>query len=200
MTFDWKKAYAPQIDALITYSALAWQRGMAGGTGGNISFRAGEHVVVTTTNVPLRAVTPDKLILCDLSGRVLDAAPGERPSKETGFHAAVYAARADVTWVAHLHPVYAIAWGLTGDELPLLTESARLKLGPVPLIPVGRPGSAELAQAVSRVVEQNPASCAYLLREHGVITVGASAADCWHTCELLEDSAKIAVLARMMKV
>jgi L-fuculose-phosphate aldolase len=200
MEFNWRDTYARQVQDIIEYSEAAYQRGLVSGTGGNISTRCGEYIIITATNVPLRRVTPETLILCSLDGSPLDAAPGERPSKETGFHAAVYRARPDVKWVAHLHPVYSIVWGLQGLELPLLTESARLKLGQVPIIPVGTPGSKELAEAVTTsVVKAGPKTRAFFMREHGILAVGATAADCYHTCELLEDSAKIAVLDRLFK-
>ena len=200
MEYNWKEKYKAQIREIIKYSAVAYQRGLVSGTGGNISVRCDNNLIITATNVPLRDVTPDKLILCSLDGTPLDAAPGERPSKETGFHAAVYKVRPDIMWVAHLHPVYSILWGLKGQDFPLLTESARLKLGSVPQIPVGTPGSRELAEMVAASVTQaGPNARAFLMREHGILAVGATAADCYHTCELLEDSAKIAVLDRLLK-
>ena len=100
MEFNWRDTYARQVQDIIEYSEAAYQRGLVSGTGGNISARCGEYIIITATNVPLRRVTPETLILCSLDGSPLDAAPGERPSKETGFHAAVYRARPDVKWVA----------------------------------------------------------------------------------------------------
>lgn len=197
--FDWRSAYAAEISEIIKYSAIAYRHGLVSGTGGNISVRCDNYIIITATNVPLREVTPEKLILCSSDGLTIDAAPNERPSKELGFHAAVFHARADAKWVAHLHPVYSIVWGLKGLDLPLLTESARLKLGHVPMIPTGTPGSKELADSVSSVVKASPSAHAFLMREHGTLTLGATAADCYHTSELLEDTAKIAVLGRVFK-
>ena len=58
----------------------------------------------------------------------------------------------------------------------------------------------ELAEAVTTsVVKAGPTTRAFFMREHGILAVGATAADCYHTCELLEDSAKIAVLDRLFK-
>lgn len=194
----WGDELAQPAREIIKYARLAWEKGFAGGTGGNISVRVGDRVLITATNSPLRETTPEQLILCGLDGTVLQAAPGQRPSKETAFHTAVYRQRDDARCVFHLHPPYSIVWGLTGAPLPMLTESARLKLKQVPLIPEGRPGTAELAEKVSRSVAEAPADTrAFFMRGHGILVTGSDPEDCFHTCELLEDSAKIAVLSRL---
>ena len=197
----WNGELAQPAREIIKYARRAWGKGFAGGTGGNISVRVGGRVLITATNSPLRETAPEQLILCSLDGAVLQAAAGQRPSKETAFHTAVYRERDDVGCVFHLHPPCSIVWGLTGEAMPMLTESARLKLKQVPLIPEGRPGTAELAEKVSRAVAESPEDTrAFFMRGHGILVMGSDPQDCFHTCELLEDSAKIAVLSRLMAV
>ena len=70
---SWKESYSDQIENLISYSKLIYQRGLVSAAGGNISARCGRHVLITGSNIPLRAVTPEGLVLCDENGTVLDA-------------------------------------------------------------------------------------------------------------------------------
>ena len=69
---SWKESYSDQIENLISYSKLIYQHGLVSAAGGNISARCGRHVLITGSNIPLRAVTPEGLVLCDENGTVLD--------------------------------------------------------------------------------------------------------------------------------
>ena len=61
----------------------------------------------------------------------------------------VYRLRRDVNAVIHLHPCYTVVHSLRVADLPLLTVSARLGLGPrVPCVPVAYAGTRLLAQYV----------------------------------------------------
>mgnify|MGYP000683014774 CR=1 FL=1 len=62
---SWKESYSDQIENLISYSKLIYQRGLVSAAGGNISARCGRHVLITGSNIPLRTVTPEGLVLCD---------------------------------------------------------------------------------------------------------------------------------------
>ena len=55
-------------------------------------------------------------------------------------------------YVLHAHPVFSTIWSMQNQELPLYTESAKLKLVHVPLIPDGQPGSVDLAEKVLTAV------------------------------------------------
>ena len=145
---SWKESYSDQIENLISYSKLIYQHGLVSAAGGNISARCGRHVLITGSNIPLRAVTPEGLVLCDENGTVLDAPPHLRPSKESAFHLGIYRIRPSAQYVLHAHPVFSTIWSMQNQELPLYTESAKLKLVHVPLIPDGQPGSVDLAEKV----------------------------------------------------
>lgn len=200
MKWSWEKRYLAQMNEIIQYSKLIYNRGLVGAAGGNVSTRCGDAVLITGSDVPLRSVAPDGLVLCNLEGEVLDGNPHLRPSKEIKLHLNVYHARPEVNYVIHVHPCYATTWSMMGQDLPLYTESARLKLGHVPCIPQADPGSAKLAENVLTAVSRTaPGSRAYLLEAHGVLVFGSAMEECFDTAELLEDSAKIAVLKKILK-
>lgn len=126
-------------DDIIRYSALVYQKGLVSAAGGNVSARLGGDMLITGSNVPLRAVTYEGLVLCDAEGHVKRAAQGLKPSKETRFHLDVYRLRPEINYIIHAHPTYSVLWTLQKKPLPLYTESAKLKLGEVPIVPDRHP-------------------------------------------------------------
>lgn len=185
-----------ELEAIIKYSSLVYERRLVCAAGGNVSARCGENILITGSNVSLREVSADNVLLCDMDGNVLEGNGDLRPSKETPFHLDVYRSRPGVDAVIHSHPCYATAFSVAGERLPLHTVSAKLKLVDVPMIAEAQPGSSRLAEYVRLAVEDHPDACAFLLRAHGALTMGSSLEECFNLAELLEDTAKIAVLLR----
>lgn len=86
------------------YHAAGWMLG----TSGNLSVRLGhsdhdERVVVTASGCDKGDLAVEDFVEVDLSGRVLAAGPGRRPSAETAIHLAVYARAPEVGSVLHVH-------------------------------------------------------------------------------------------------
>ena len=200
MFWSWEKEHASAVHDLIRYSALAYEGGLVSAAGGNFSVRLSEdRFLVTGSNISLREVTPDSLVLCDGSGRVIEGNPHLRPSKETAFHLAVYCLRPEIRYILHTHPNYSVIWSLGQKELPMLTVSAQLKLRQVPRIGKADPGSKELSDLVSEKVRQTPMDIrAFLMEAHGILTLGETAEECFETAELLEDTAKVAVFRELL--
>ena len=199
MAWSWETTHQQKVDDLIRFSRLLYDRGLVSAAGGNVSVRCGDHVLITGSNISLREVTDDSLVLCDMEGNILEAPPGLRPSKETRFHLGVYKQRPEICCVIHAHPSFSIAWSLEKKPLPMYTESAQLKLENVPLIPDAPPGSPELARQVTQTVAQSPDTVhAFLMERHGILVMGETVQECFHQAELLEDTAKIAVLRATM--
>ena len=199
MDWIWERNYRSEMEDIIRYSGLLYDRNLVSAAGGNVSERCGSDMLITASNAPLREITPDSLVLCDLKGAVIEKNQHLRPSKETLFHAGVYRVRPEVRCVIHVHPAYSVVWTLQKKPLPLYTESARLKLIDVPIIPDAAPGSQELAENVVRTVAAAPANItAFLMEGHGILALGRTMQECFHQVELLEDTAKIAVLQALL--
>ena len=95
--------------------------------------------------------------------------------------------------------MFSTIWSMQNQELPLYTESAKLKLVHVPLIPDGQPGSVDLAEKVLTAVSHTSEdTTAFLMEAHGVLILGETMENCFHQAELLEDSAKIAVFQKLL--
>lgn len=199
MAYSWESKYAEQMRDIIYYGKLLYSRGLISAAGGNISARCGEYMLISGSNVPMGELNKENLVLCDMQGRKLEGVEGLKPSKETPFHIRMYREHPEIKAVIHAHPNYSILWSLQGKPLPLYTESAKLKLGDVPIVPDGIPGSLELADNVLETDRRSGGSArAFLMEAHGILTMGESMRECFNTAELLEDSAKIAVYQALL--
>ncbi|MGE4485094.1 MAG: class II aldolase/adducin family protein [Oscillospiraceae bacterium] len=196
--WSFETLYKDELDEVIKYSKLVYWRRLVSAAGGNISMRCGENVLITASNVSLREVTADGVILCNMDGNVLEGNSSLKPSKETRFHLSIYKSRPEVGAVIHAHPCYSTAFSLGGEKLPLNTVSAKLKLIDVPIIQEAPPGSAELAENVRLAVsEDHTDAFAYLMRAHGILTMGRTMKESFDLAELLEDTSKIAILNKI---
>ncbi|NPV69937.1 MAG: class II aldolase/adducin family protein [Firmicutes bacterium] len=187
------------MDELCRVSRRAYDRGLVAGTGGNMSIRipGTKSVAITATGVALDAVTRDSVIVVDFDGKVIEASPGLRPSKETPMHLAFYKLRPQVSAVLHVHPPFATALTLGSCEMPLMTIQAKLNLKRVPVVPVAKPGSADLAELAGSAASLNPESRVVGLGEHGIITAADSAWTAYYLSDLAEENAKVVLLSRL---
>jgi ribulose-5-phosphate 4-epimerase/fuculose-1-phosphate aldolase len=126
----------------------------------------------------------------------VDAAPTEqarRASSETPMHTAVYHARPDVGAVVHTHAPAATAFAATAVRLdePLLPE-VLVGIGPVALVPYARSGTLDLPQAMAPYLANHDA---FLLANHGTVTVGPTLEEAYFRMERLELFARIRLAA-----
>ena len=182
---------------LVRYSRLAYDRGLAAGSGGNLSVRVpgSPTFLVTASGVSLRDVDLANIVAVDAQGRVLEAPAGLKPSKEIGFHLEVFRARPGVNAVVHVHPAHAIVLASRGAEIPLVTISAQLKLKQGPIVADAAPGSKELCDLVARAAaEAAPEASVLLLARHGLVSFGASLCAAFDDAELASETAKVALM------
>ncbi len=180
---------------LAQYAALAWQRGLAYGSGGNISQRWQEGLLISRSGASLRALGEADILRVDKDCLALDAAAGCRPSIETAFHAAIYQARPEINAILHTHSTYATLFAVLGRRLPLPTLPARLLLGQVSLVPPAEPGSSRLCALISQTLAGAGEHCpALLLAGHGAVAMGPDLEAAYNTAELIEDTARTAWL------
>ena len=118
------------------------------------------------------------------------------PSTETLTHVAVYRARRDVGAVAHTHSVYASVLAVSGLDLPPIIDELVVAVGgAVRVADYGFPGSDELAERACIALEDRGA---VMLRNHGLLGVGATADQALGVCELVERAAQIFVWSSML--
>jgi len=116
-----------------------------------------------------------------------------QPSSETPMHLVAYRTRSDVNAVVHTHAPAATAFALTSVRLdePLMPE-VLISVGPVARVPYARSGTQDLPQAlIPYLADHN----AFLLANHGVVTVGRSLEEAYFQMERLELYARIRLSA-----
>ena len=173
-----------------------FQRGLTGGSSGNISARTEDGcLLVTPTGSSMGDLDPARLSLFDAAGRLLS---GDRPTKEMPLHAAFYETRAGVGAVVHLHSTHSVALSMLPDTdpenaLPPLTAYSVMRLGRVKLLPYFRPGDPAMGDAVRGLAGRRSA---VLLANHGPVVAGKDLDAAVHATEELEETARLALLTR----
>jgi L-fuculose-phosphate aldolase len=171
---------SPSEDSLVRESITAsgqrlWRGGLIAATEGNLSVRLdAERLLITPTARRKWELRPDELLVV----RADAGAPNEGASSDVRIHRAIYAARPDVTAVAHAHLPASMGLTLAG-EIPdpaALPETA-LFLGRLPFLSFGEPGSADLAGRVAAALAEGDERLpvAVLLERHGAVAVGTVA-------------------------
>lgn len=174
-----------------------WQREYVAANDGNISVRLSEReILCTPTGVSKGFLTPDMLCVIDREGRVLRGG-NLKPSSEIKMHRDFYDARPDVRAVCHAHPITATGFAVAGISLDRCTlPEVVITLGAVPLVKYGVPGTNELTQDILENYIKD--YDAFLLANHGVVTIGQSLMNAYYKMETVEHFAKITLAARQL--
>lgn len=162
-------------------------------TSGNISARDRESglVLIKPSGVRYEALRPAHMVVVDLDGRVVEGTLS--PSSDTASHLYIYRHRPDVGGIVHTHSAYATAFAAVGRPIPVyLTAQADEFGGPIPCGGFALIGGEEIGQVV---IESIGASCAVLLKNHGVFTIGKDAEAATKTAVMVEDVARTTWLA-----
>jgi L-ribulose-5-phosphate 4-epimerase len=178
----------------IKISREAYTRGLISGAGGNLSVRipGTEQILIKPSGATFRE---PRLLLIDFKGNIIEGTG--KPSIEQKLHIGIYTVRADVGAVIHTHSPAATAFAVVGKEVPMVTAPALIILKKCPLIGYAPPGSKKLAEYVVSTFKDTSVKTA-LLQNHGVIAVGKNLTDALNNADLLEDTAKIAILASQL--
>ena len=162
-------------------------------TGGNVSARDSESglVVIKPSGVRYEVLRPEDHVVVNLDGEVVEGSL--KPSSDTASHLYIYRHREDVNGVVHTHSPYATAFAAVGRPIPCcLTAIADEFGGPIPCADFALIGSEAIGK---QVVEHIGLSKAVLLKQHGVFTIGETAAAAVKAAVMVEDVAKAVWLA-----
>jgi L-fuculose-phosphate aldolase len=174
---------------LVSYSNRLLDDGLAIGSAGNMSVRAGDEVLITPSGIPYRDLEAADICVVGLDGPVRGGAT--EPSSETPMHLAVYAATGAGA-VVHTHSPEVIALSAVCDELPAIHYAITGLGGPVRVAGYTRFGSADLARVAVAALDGRSAA---ILQNHGAITYGATLAQAYDRALLLEWLAHVHRLA-----
>ena len=180
-------------EKIVLQGQSIFQRGLTGGSSGNISVRLDDGWLLTPTNSCLGKLDPAKISKLDWAENLLS---GDPPSKELFLHNAVYQQRPSCQAVVHLHSTHSDAVSCLPDinpedVIPPLTAYYVMRVGTLPMIPYFRPGDQKLGEAIAKLAGKH---ASVLLANHGPVVAGKSLDAAVYAIEELEETAKLYLL------
>ena len=174
-----------------------WQLGWVAANDGNLSVKLPNgNFLATPTGISKSFITPEKLVVIDGEGNVLEAENGYRPSSESKMHLRCYKEREDVGAVLHAHPPTATGYAVAHVPLDRYTMIETVAaIGSIPVTPYGTPSTYEVPDAIAPYLQEHDV---LLLANHGALTVGADAITAYYRMETLELFAKISLTAHLL--
>ena len=169
--------------------------GLVSDYSGNASMRLPRGLVlITPSRRPYSRMKADDLVVMDMQGEPVEET--FMPSSEAHLHLSIYQGREDVGAVLHTHSVFASVTAVAGLDIPVIVDEMVLALGgEVKVADYGFPGTEELSHsALKAMADRN----AVLLRNHGVIGVGADAPQALEACRLVERVSQIFVYSSLL--
>lgn len=152
------------------------------------------HFLINPYGMMFDEITASSLVKIDLQGELV--APSPYFINPAGFtiHSAVHAAREDALCVIHLHTLNGIAVSTQKDGLLPISQQSLFALSS--LAYHDYEGLALNEEEKSRLVADLGNKCNMILRNHGLLTVGKTAAEAFLSMYLLESACRIQILAQ----
>lgn len=152
------------------------------------------HFLINPYGMMFEEITASSLVKVDLEGNIV--MPSEYKINPAGFtiHSAVHAAREDAMCVMHLHTDNGIAVSAQADGLLPISQQSLFVLASLGYHDYE--GLALNDEEKPRLVADLGKKTFLILRNHGLLTVGASVADAFLSMFLLERACKIQILAQ----
>lgn len=185
-------------DDIARLAKSIYERGLTFGSSGNISVRLDDGWLMTPTGSSMGEIDPARISKLDRDGNHVS---GDKPTKETFLHLAMYQERASAGAVVHLHSTHSVAVSCLADVdprnvLPPITAYYVMKIGTLPLVPYFAPGDLDLAKAVREMASDHHA---VLLANHGPVVAGTSLRDAVYATEELEETARLFLMLKDAK-
>ena len=152
------------------------------------------HFLLNPYGMMFEEVTASSLVKIDLDGRKVSDSPYFINPAGFTIHSAVHAAREDALCVMHLHTDYGIA--VSAQENGLLPISQQAMFPLASLAYHNYEGLALNEAEKPRLVADLGDKKYMILRNHGLLTVGKSAAEAFLSMYILERACRIQILAQ----
>jgi ribulose-5-phosphate 4-epimerase/fuculose-1-phosphate aldolase len=152
------------------------------------------HFLINPYGQFFSEITASSLVKIDLEGKVLSETDHFVNAAGFTIHSAVHAAREDAHFVMHLHSDQGVAVSAQKEGLLPLSQHALIVLPR--LAYHDYEGIAlNLDERERLVADLGPTAMLMLLRNHGTLAVGRTAAECWNGMFYLERACKQQVMA-----
>jgi ribulose-5-phosphate 4-epimerase/fuculose-1-phosphate aldolase len=151
------------------------------------------HFLINPYGLLFEEITASSLVKIDLDGAILQDTPYFINPAGFTIHSAIHAAREDAKFVMHLHSDHGVAVAAQKDGLLPLSQHALIVLPR--LAYHDYEGIALNHDERERLVADIGDKTLMLLRNHGTLAVGDTAANCWVGMYYLERACKMQVQA-----
>jgi len=178
--------------AIVEIGRRLYSRGYVVASDGNVSCRLDEERILTTPTGTCKGfLKAEELVLARPDGTPIC---GGRPSSELPMHLFIYQERPDIQAVVHAHPPFATGFSTAGEPLDrCVLAEVIVEIGSVPLAKYGTPSTQELPESLRPFVHRCEA---FLLANHGVVTIGRELFEAYYKMERVEHFAQIVFVAR----
>lgn len=183
--------------------------GLAPFTWGNASAIDREKglFVIKPSGVPYADLTPEKMVVVDLDGNVIDSA--YNPSSDTATHLELYKAFPTVGGIVHTHSKHAVAFAQAGRDIPAYgTTHADFAYGDIPCADaltddeINGEYEKNTGIVIARCFRErglDPAAIpAVVVRNHGPFTWGKDAKKAAENAAVLEIIAEMAMQTEIL--
>ena len=188
-----KLNYLEARQAVVDMGHQLIAKNLVAGSWGNISVQVGEGLyAITPSGRGYGHQQPQDIVLINQQAQRVE---GElTPSSESRLHTAIYAACPDARAIIHTHSIYASALAAMHREVPAIIEDLVMIIGGrVACADYALPGTEELAVNAVKALQGRRAA---LLANHGAVCWGRSLEDALMVAEILEKTAKIAIICQ----
>lgn len=139
---DWRFKIAHEVRELYRFGLAQ--------TGGNVSVRCGNRILITPRGVSQNApyaFRADDIVECSSEGTAIDAT--RTPSREVLVHSTMYAEMAWANAIMHAHPAEVVGTSTDGQQIPPVTEAGFKMPNPYRIGNARYLSNAELTSVVS---------------------------------------------------
>ena len=152
------------------------------------------HFLINPYGMMFEEITASSLVKVNLAGEIVMPSPYFINPAGFTIHSAVHAAREDALCVIHLHTDYGIAVSAQTDGLLPISQQALFALSS--LAYHDYEGLALNEDEKSRLVADLSNKSNMILRNHGLLTIGKTAAEAFLSMYMLERACRIQILSQ----
>jgi L-fuculose-phosphate aldolase len=191
-----RSTYKTECKEVAYFMRRLYDHGLTTTSGGNISLRVTEDIILITPSATDKGRMSWKEIgIMNILGENITTKL--KPSIEYEMHLSIYRKKKDVTAIVHAHPLFASSFTAMKCNIDTdLTAEAKAILGNPLLVPYALMGTQKLAALVAEYILQSEI---LLLENHGVLTAGSGLLQAFDRIEVLESAAKMTLITELMK-
>jgi ribulose-5-phosphate 4-epimerase/fuculose-1-phosphate aldolase len=152
------------------------------------------HFLINPYGMMFEEITASSLVKIDLKGGIVMPSPYFINPAGFTIHSAVHAAREDALCVIHLHTEYGIAVSAQKDGLLPISQQSLFALASLAYHEYE--GLALNEDEKTRLVADLGHKSHLILRNHGILTLGKTAAEAFLSIYMLERACRIQILAQ----